>query len=89
MVQLNMACVENCPFGYITTHGNVCIKFDPNAEKEKPDLTWLWIMLGIIGCVVIGCVVALVVAAMKKRKIDMLLGLNVEEIDMFENEFSE
>lgn len=73
----------------MTTNANACVKYDPNAEKEEPDLLWLWILLGVVGCVVVGCVIAIIVAATKKRKIDMLLGINEEEVNMFEKDFSE
>lgn len=89
MVQLNWSCVDNCPIGYVTTSANACVKFDPDAEKEDPDLLWLWILLGAVGCIVLVCVIAIIIAAMKKRKVDMLLGLNEEEVNLFEKEFSE
>lgn len=65
------------------------MRYDPDAEKDEPDFLWLWIMLGIIGAVIIGCIIAVTVAALKKRKIDMLLGLNEDDVSLFDKEFSE
>jgi len=64
----NDTCIESCPEGYTPGINNVCVLYDPEDPDNKMDLTWLWVLLGVAGGVVITCIIGIVITAFKKKK---------------------